>query len=116
MRIALAVLLAAGVLGLASVAEPSSFAIALAAMLFGFLLAAAKAAVDLVDLDPADLAADALALAALGIALTRITTGDALLVGALLTAALAAQGVPLAARMARCLRRSTSPPMPPHCG
>jgi hypothetical protein len=116
MRIALAAVLGAGLLGLAVVAEPGSFLIALTAMLAGFLLAAAKAAIDLIDLNRADLAADALALAALGTALTLITTGDVLLVGSLLAVALAAQGLPLAVTMARCLRRSTSPPMPPPCG
>jgi hypothetical protein len=69
-----------------------------------------------IDLEPAHLTADALALVALGAALTRITTGDALPIGGLLAVAFAAQGVPLAATMARCLRRSTSPPMPPRCG
>jgi hypothetical protein len=115
-RAVLAVLSAAGVLALATVAEPGSFGLAALAALLGFLLASAKGAVDLVDLEPADLAADALALIALGAALTRVTTGDALLIGGLLTVACAAQGVPLAATMARCLRRSTSPPMPPRCG
>ena len=115
MRIVLAALLGTGLLGLAVVAEPGSFLIAAIAMLVGFLLAAAKAAIDLIDLHPADLTADAVALAALGTGLALFTTGDALLVGGLLAAAFAAQGLPLAVTMARCPHRSTSPPMPPPC-
>jgi hypothetical protein len=115
-RVALAALLGAGVVGLALVAEPGSFAIAALAMLGGFLLAGAKTAIDLIDLNPADLTADAVTLAALGTGLALFTSGDALLVGGLLAAALAAQGLPLAVTMARCPHRSTSPPMPPPCG
>jgi purine-cytosine permease-like protein len=113
MRVVLATLLAAGVAGLALLPEPGSFLPALLAMVLGFLLAAAKGAVDLVDLERAELAADALGLAVLGIALTRISTGNATLIGALIAVACAAQGIPLAATMARWPRRSTSPPMPP---
>ena len=116
MRIVLAAVLGAGVLGLAVVGEPGSFLLAATAMLVGFLLAAAKAASDLIELNPADLMADVVALAALGTGLALFTRGDALLVGGLLAAALAAQGLPLAVTMARCLHRSTSPPMPPPCG
>jgi hypothetical protein len=112
-RVVLASLLAAGVAGLALLQEPTSFLPALVAMALGFLLAAAKGAVDLIELDRAELIADAVGLAALGTALTRISTGNAMLIGALIALACAAQGIPLAARMARCPRRSTSPPMPP---
>jgi hypothetical protein len=113
MRVALAALFAAGVAGLVLLHEPASFLPALLAMALGFLLAAAMAAVDLIDLNPADLAADAITLLALATALTRITTGDALTIGMLLAVACAAQGFPRAVTMARCLRRSTSPRMPP---
>ena len=113
MRVALAVLLGAGIAGLALVSEPRSFLFALAAMALGFPLAGAKAALDLIELNPADLAADALALAALGTAMARITTGDTMLIGTLLAVALAAQGIPLAVTMARCPRRSIPPPTPP---
>jgi hypothetical protein len=113
MRVAVAALLVAGLAGLALLPEPGSFMLALLVMALGFLLSAAKGAVDLIDLDPAELTADALALAALGAALTRISTGNTRLIVALLAVALAAQGIPLAVRMARCPRRSTSPRMPP---
>jgi hypothetical protein len=113
MRVVLAGLLAAGLAALVLFPQPTSFLIALLTMLLGFLLAGAKAAVDLIELNPADIAADALALAAIGTALTRVSTANAMLVGSLLALACAAQAVPLAARMARCPRRSTSPRMPP---
>ena len=51
------------------------------------MLAGAKAAVDLIELTPSELAADTVALVALGLALTRVTTGDAVLVGSLLAIA-----------------------------
>lgn len=113
LRIVLAILLAAGAAALVLLAEPGSFLIAFAALLLGFLLAGAKSAVDLIELRPAELAADATTLGALGVALTQVTTGDALRIGALLGVALVAQAFPLAATMARCPHRSTSPPMPP---
>ncbi len=109
----LAALLGAGLAGLALISEPRSFLVAMGAMALGFLLAGAKAAVDLIALNPADLAADAVALAALGTALARITTGNAVLIGSLLACALVAQGIPLAVTMARCPRRSTPPPTQP---
>ena len=70
-------------------------------MLLAFLLGAAKLAVDLVDLDPSDLVADGALLALLGFAFTRITTGDRLLIAALLACALATQAIPLVLRRAR---------------
>jgi hypothetical protein len=112
-RVVLATLLGAGLAGLALVSQPRSLLIALAAMALGFLLAGAKTAVDLIDLDRAEVGADALTLAALATGLARITSGDPVLTGTLLAVALAAQGIPLAVRMARCPRRSTPPPMPP---
>ena len=115
MRVALAALLGAGLAGLVALPEPGSFLIALAAMLLAFLLAGGKAAVDLVDLIPSQLAADAVTLVTLGIALARITTGNAVLIATLLAVAFAAQGFPLAVTMARCPHRSISPPTPPGC-
>jgi hypothetical protein len=112
-RVILATVLGAGVAGLVAVPEPTSFLFGFAAMLLGFLLAGAKAAVDLIELTRAELAADAIALAALGLALTQITSGSTVRVGALIAVALVAQGFPRAVTMARCLRRSTSHPTPP---
>lgn len=113
MRIVLAALLGAGLAGLVALPEPGSFLIAMAVMLLGFLLAGARAAADLVDLIPSELTADALALVALATALARVTTGNALLIGALLALALVAQGFPRAVTMTGCLHRPTSPPTPP---
>ena len=101
MRVVLAALLGAGVAALVLLAEPGSLLIAFIALLLGFLLAGAKAAVDLIELTPSELAADAVALIALGLALARVTTGDAVLVGSLLAVACVAQGLPLAVTMAR---------------
>jgi hypothetical protein len=113
MRVALAIVACAGLAALVLLTAPGSFLIAMPAIALGFLLAGAKAAVDLIELLPAELAADAVGFAALGLALTRITAGTAVLPAALLALALAAQGIPLAVRMARCPHRSTSPRMPP---
>jgi|SRR3954471_11815715 len=101
MRVVLAVLLGGGVASLAFLPEPGSLLIAFIALLLGFLLAGAKAAVDLVELTPSELAADVVALVALGLALTRVTTGNSVLVGSLLAVAFVAQGLPLAVTMAR---------------
>jgi hypothetical protein len=101
MRVVLAALLGGGVAALALLPEPGSLLIAFIALLLGFLLAGAKAAMNLIELTPSELAADAVALATLGLALTRVTTGDAVLVGSLLAVACAAQGLPLAVTMAR---------------
>ena len=101
MRVVLAVLLGAGVASLALLPEPGSLLIAFIALLLGFLLAGAKAAVDLIELTPSELTADLVALVALGFALTRVTTGNAVLVGSLLAVAFVAQGLPVAVTMAR---------------
>jgi hypothetical protein len=113
MRPALAIAACAGLAALVLLPFPGSFLIAMPALVLGFMLAGAKTAVDLIELSPADLAADAIGFAALGLALTRITAGTAVLPAALLVLALVAQGIPLAVRMARCPHRSTSPRMPP---
>ena len=55
MRVVLAVLLGAGVASLALLPEPGSLLIAFIALLLGFLLAGAKAAVDLIELTPSEL-------------------------------------------------------------
>ena len=99
LRILLVVLLGAGVAALAFAPELS----ALIAVLFfvlpvAFLLAGAKLALDLI---PSDLVADAALLVLLGIAFTRITTANRLLVGAIVAAALATQLVPLVVSWAR---------------
>ena len=87
MRVVLALLLGAGVAGLALLPQPGSFLIAMAAMAVGFLLAAAKAAVDLIELSPAEIAADA-------IALVRIPAGDTTLTAILFLVGAAAQVLP----------------------
>ena len=97
-RIVLAALLAAGAIGLAVVPEPGSFLLALAVMLAVFLLAAAKLAVDLVELSAVELAADVAVLVAVGIALSQIPLGNALLTEALFVAGLATQALPRLAR------------------
>jgi hypothetical protein len=102
MRSLLAVLLAAGLVGLVAAPERPALLIAVLFMLPAFLLGGAKLAVDLIELVPADLIADAALLAALGAAFTTISMGNRLLVGALLAAAFATQAVRLAgARRAR---------------
>ena len=83
-------------MGLLVLPKPQVFLLVLAVLLVAFLLGAARLAVDLVDLVRADLIADVALIAVLGCALTRITTGDPVLVGMLMVAALATQAVPLA--------------------
>jgi hypothetical protein len=95
LRALLASLLGIGVAGLVILPEPGSLLLGLVVMLLAFLLASAKLAVDLIELVPADLVADAAGLLAVGIALSRVTTGNRLLVTTLLAAALAAQALPL---------------------
>jgi hypothetical protein len=96
LRILLVVLLAIGAVALAFGPERSALIAALFFVLpVAFLLAGAKLAIDLIDLIPSDLAADAALLVLLGIAFTRITTANRLLVAAIVAAALATQLVPL---------------------
>ena len=99
-RALLATLLGIGVAGLAVLPEPGSWLLALAIMLLAFLVVGAKLAVDLIELVPVDLVADAAALLAVGIALSRVTTGNRLLVTTLLALALVAQALPLASARA----------------
>ena len=101
LRILLAVVLGTGLAVVLLAQERTAFFFALLVMLLAFLLAAAKLAVDLIDLNPPDLVADGVLLALLGLAFTRITTGDRMLIAALMAVALATQALPLVLRRAR---------------
>ena len=101
LRLALVAVLGTGLAVLLLAQERTAFFLALLVMLLAFLLGAAKLAVDLVDLDPSDLVADGGLLALLGFAVTRITTGDRLLITVLMACALATQAIPLVLRRAR---------------
>jgi hypothetical protein len=98
MRILLVVLLAAGVAGLAVGREPLALLVGLLVMLLAFLIGAAKLAIDLIELSPRDLLADAIALAAVAVALTQITSASRVVIGSLLALALVAQACALALR------------------
>ncbi len=99
MRILLAVLLALALAVLVAAPARTALAVAMLAMLLAFLLGSAKLAIDLIDLIPAQLAADAALLVALGGAFALVTTGSRLVIGALIAVALATQTVPLAKRI-----------------
>jgi hypothetical protein len=101
MRILLVVLLAAGVAGVAIVPELQALLIGMMVMLITFLLGAAKLATDLIDLVRADLIADAVLVATLGIALTQVTAGNRVLDVAVLAIALTTQVVALALTRSR---------------
>jgi hypothetical protein len=101
LRILLTVVLGAGLAVLLLAQERTALLIALLVLLLAFLLGAAQLAVDLVDLTPSDLVADGGLLVVLGLAFTRITTGDRLLITALMAVALATQAAPLVLRRAR---------------
>jgi hypothetical protein len=96
MRILLAVLLGAGLVGVLVVPEPASFLIAILAVLPAFLLGAAKLAMDLIELVRADLIADAALLIALGAALTTFSMGNLVVIVTLLALAFATQVARLA--------------------
>jgi hypothetical protein len=98
MRVAIASLLALGVLGLVAVPEPSSFLIALLVMVVVFLLAAARLAVDLIDLSPSALLADAGVLLAIGVALSQIPLGNVLLTVLLFVVGITTQVIPRSLR------------------
>jgi hypothetical protein len=100
-RIVLVSLLAAGAIGLVVVPEPGSFLIALLVMLAVFLLGAAKLAVDLVELSPVELAADVAVLVAVGVALSQIPLGNALLTEVLFIAGVTTQALPRVAALVR---------------
>ena len=95
MRILLAGVLGIGLATLLVAPVPANFLLALQIMLIAFLLGAAKLAIDLIDLLPRDLIADATLLVTLGISFMVFTGGDRLLLGTLLALALATQVVPL---------------------
>jgi len=96
-RILLVAVLAAGVAGVSVIPELQALLVGMLVMLVAFLLGAAKLAIDLIDLERADLIADAVLVATLGIALTQISAGNRLLDVAVIALALAAQVAALAA-------------------
>ena len=97
MRILLVAVLAAGVAGVSVIPELQALLVGMLVMLVAFLLGAAKLAIDLIDLERADLIADAVLVATLGIALTQVSAGNRLLDIAVIALALAAQVAALAA-------------------
>jgi hypothetical protein len=101
MRPLLATFLGIGAASAIFLPDPLGSLLALVIMLLAFLLGAAKLAVDLIELIPADLVADAAVVVIVGIALTRITSGSGVLVGALLAAALVAEALPPAVERVR---------------
>jgi hypothetical protein len=105
-RALLAVLLAIGIVTLVVLPQPGSYLIALLVMLAVFLIAAARLAIDLVELDPVELLADAGLLVATGFALTQVPLGNAHLTEWLFAAGIVTQVVPLALRR-RALRRTS---------
>jgi hypothetical protein len=96
MRTLLIALLAAGVAGVALIPELQALLVGMLVMLIGFVLGAAKLAIDLIDLVRADLIADGVTLATLGLALTQITAGNRLFDAAVIALALAVQVIALA--------------------
>jgi len=96
-RILLVIVLAAGVAGVSVIPELQALLVGMLVMLVAFLLGAAKLAIDLIDLERADLIADAVLVATLGIALTQVSAGNRLLDVAVIALALAAQVAALAA-------------------
>jgi hypothetical protein len=96
-RILLVAVLAAGLAGVSVIPELQALLVGMLVMLVAFLLGAAKLAIDLIDLERADLIADAVLVATLGIALTQVSAGNRLLDVAVIALALAAQVAALAA-------------------
>src|SRR4051812_13983144 len=101
MRAVLAVLLAAGTAALAAAPERTGLMLALLVLVLVFLLGSSKLAIDLIELVPAELGADAVALVAAILGLTQIASAGRPLLAALLVLALGAQAVPLALRRRR---------------
>jgi hypothetical protein len=91
-------LLAAGLAGLAAVPERPALLIGLVALLLAFLLGACKLAIDLIELSASELSADAIALVAVAVGLTQVTTASRTLIGSLIGLALVAHALPLALR------------------
>jgi hypothetical protein len=101
-RIVLAVLLALALTFVIVVSDrPVALLLAVLVALLAFLVGSAKLAVDLIELIPSELAADAIAVVALGVALVGFRSGSRLLMAALLALALATQVAPLLLRRAR---------------
>lgn len=91
MRLAIAALLVVGAASLAIVPAPGSFAIALPVMVATFLLGGARLALDLIELDAVELAADVGLLVAVGVALVQVPIGNTALTAILLLAGAATQ-------------------------
>jgi hypothetical protein len=100
-RVLLVALLALGLAGLAAAPERPALLVGLLALLVAFLLGAAKLAVDLIELSSRELAADAIALVAVAVGLTQITTASRAAIGALIALALVAHAVALGLALAR---------------
>jgi hypothetical protein len=98
MRVVISVLLAVGVLGLVVVPEPSSFLIALLVMVAVFLLGAATIAIDLIELSPPALLADAAVLLVVGLALSQIPLGNVVLTVVLFVVGITTQVIPRSLR------------------
>jgi hypothetical protein len=98
-RILLAALLAVALAVVVAAPGRVAPAIALLVLVLAYLHGSAKLAIDLIELIPVELAADAALLVALALALTRVTAGGRLLIGALIAVALATQTVPLIKRV-----------------
>jgi hypothetical protein len=101
MRPLLATLLGIGVGSVAFIPAPLGVLLAFVIMLLAFLLAAAKLAVDLIELIPADLVADAAVLVIVGTSITGVTSGSRVLIATLLAAALVAEVLPPALERVR---------------
>jgi hypothetical protein len=101
MRRLLVAVLALGLAGLAAAPERPALLAGLLALLLAFLLGAAKLAIDLIELSPRELSADAVALVAVAAGLAQLTTASRALIGALLALALVAHVLALG----RALRR-----------
>ncbi len=94
-------LLAAGVAGVSVIPELQALLVGMLVMLIAFLLGAAKLAIDLIDLERADLIADGALVALLGVALTQISAGSRLLDVAVIAVALVTQVVAMALNRSR---------------
>jgi hypothetical protein len=107
-RLAIAGLLVVGAGALVVVAAPGSFAIAFPVMIVTFLLGAARLALDLIELDAVELAADVVLLVAVGVALVQIPVGNTALTAILFLVGAATQLLPRArAAVTRVPRRTT---------
>ena len=101
MRIALATLLVVGAAGFVVVQPPTSVLAGALPILLAFFLGWIRFAVDLVDLEPAELVADVAAPVAVVLGFWLGTTGSTWEVAVVLVAGAAAQALPRAARARR---------------